>query len=327
MDVTVFNSHHGIDIEMDKVLKVVRVFAPAPISGFFSPVITDNYLTTGAKGGGVTIKRGVNLWLFVEENDGFDVENYINGVRIQNSLAEYTANRLLYDDFGNYKLRFVQEIDVPISSGFGTSAASAYAAAIAVNRAFRLSMDMTELAYVAHEADIKFRTGLGSIAGLISPGFGIVERAGAPGYVVVRNIDVDDSYIIFAVWRNSVDKKKLLTNMRKLDEIAKLGDETLLRILDDATPETFFRECWRFALKARLASEWVRNTVSRIMRVPGVVGVTQTQIGEAVFGMIDSLYLDKLNDELKQPNGNYRYFYTEIYKDKEMLVEDTRSIQ
>jgi|Deesub1362B_J571_1020462.scaffolds.fasta_scaffold00003_335 pantoate kinase len=311
-------------LENRDVIKVVRVFSPAPVSGFFSPVITDDTFTTGAKGGGVTIDRGVNLWLLIEEAQKNFSENYINGIRIHNSIAEYVLNRLVTNGLNNLGIRIFQEIDVPISSGFGTSAASAYAMAIAVDRAFNLNRTSLELAQIAHEADLKFRTGLGSVAGLVSPGFMVIERAGAPGYVKIRKIVAEKDYTVFAVWRSGMDKKKLLTNMKRLDEIALIGDRALENILADLTPETFFRECWRFTLNAGLASEWVKIMVNRISKVEGVVGVTQTQIGEAIFGMIDPQYKEYLEKILRGGNGVHSYFYSKVYSNQELFIEEIK---
>jgi len=53
---------------------------------------------------------------------------------------------------------------LPISAGFGLSAAALAASAIAANQAFALGYSITECSWFAHEAEILHKTGLGDIA-------------------------------------------------------------------------------------------------------------------------------------------------------------------
>ena len=53
---------------------------------------------------------------------------------------------------------------LPISSGFGLSAASLTASALAANQVFSLGLTKKECSMFAHKAEIQYKTGLGDVA-------------------------------------------------------------------------------------------------------------------------------------------------------------------
>ena len=299
-----------------------RGFVPAAISGFFSPVITDSYFTTGAKGGGVTIDRGVWVDVIVRENSGLEVLTFLNGKLILNSIAEYVVKQILRDD-ANYKIVIRLNTEVPVSSGYGTSAASAYAAAMAINHLFKLNLPFDYLMFIAHKADIVFKTGLGSVCGYVSPGFVLIKRAGAPHLAKIINLDYDDDIIVFTAWRNGVDKRRILGNSKRLEDIAKIGDKTLDKILSNPSLPNFFRRCWEFTIKAGFVTPWVKRVVSKLNNLDGVIGVAQTQIGEAIFGAVkrESLYnIERVLDRVSFGNYLIANVYRELPLTKKLVA-------
>lgn len=291
----------------------LRAFIPAAISGFFSPVITDSYLTTGAKGGGVTINKGVWVDMETYEDRSLKITTLLNGAKIENSIAEFVARKILGEkNIDNYNIIIKFNTEVPISSGYGTSAASAYATAFALNHMFNLKLNRNYLLFIAHMADIIFKTGLGSVCGYVSPGFVIIKKAGAPHIADIINLEYSNNISVFSAWYSKVDKKAILSNLPKLTYISKFGDETLNRILDKPTIENFFKECWNFSLSCNLSTPWVKAVIDRLYNVRGVLGVTQTQIGEAIFGVVLDKYIGDIERILREIVGN-QYIIAKIY--------------
>ena len=79
---------------------------------------------------------------------------------------------------------------LPISAGFGLSAAALLATLTATNRLLDLGLSADEIAEVAHETEVIFRPGLGDVAAC--QGGGRVVRTG-PGIhgTILRSFDLD----------------------------------------------------------------------------------------------------------------------------------------
>ncbi len=299
---------------------IICGFSPAPTSGFFKPMITNNIESTGAIGGGLTFSNGIYMTIKVCPGTG-KLKTYINGIEVYPSIAEYVIRSILNHKLHNVDIEVYISTKVPVGSGFGTSASSAFLAGLLVNELFNLNYGFNEIAYIAHKADILFKTGLGSVCGLTSPGFIVIYAAGAPHRAKSIQIKFDDETLVFALWRNGISKDEILNNSKLLDEISLIGQRTLDRILANPDSETFFQECWKFAVDSGLATDWTKYVVGKLRRVNGLVGVTQAQIGDAVFGMVkrDSLLL--LKREIMKIKGWRGFAIGYVYKKSPVILD------
>lgn len=304
-------------------MMIIQGFAPSPTSGFFKPVITDNMETTGAIGGGITLASGTYITIKVLYSLNCAIYTYLNNVKIKNSVAEYVVHQMLDNNLLQNKDIIIDiKCEVPISSGFGTSASSAYLTGILVNKLFNLGYNDREIAYIAHKTDIIFKTGLGSVCGLITPGFVLIYEAGAPYKAKTLKIDYDTDDVVFIIWREGISKKEILSNSKRLNDIARIGQYTLEKILENPNAETFFEECWNFAVNSKLATQWSIYAINIIKGIDGLVGVTQAQIGDAIFGMIKHYALNELKKRLYRIEGWKGYRITTVYKEKpKVLIE------
>lgn len=271
----------------------VRVFSPSAISSFFSSYIVKDPLRCGAYGGGFTIDKGVYVDVEVDFNtDETVIESYINNVRIDSFILREIVKLILPKDIKSYKLTVSQKIEVPIECGFGTSGASALAISYALAKAFNLKMTYLQIAKIAHIVDLKCKTGLGTVSGIIGGGFRLALKPGAPGVGVVDRIPIcEDEYVIISAAFGPISTRNILNNRQKLKRINKLGRETLRKILRDVSPENFMKCCKEFALKSGLMTKRVEKVVEAVEKAEAI-GATQNMIGEAVHALvhIDNLY-------------------------------------
>lgn len=77
------------------------------------------------------------------------------------------------------EVRFTSSL--PLGYGFGISAASALSTAWSINKLLSLKISKLELAKICHIAEVKNKTGLGSVATQITGGFLIKDLPGIPG--------------------------------------------------------------------------------------------------------------------------------------------------
>jgi pantoate kinase len=138
-------------------------FCPGHISGYFRPVIGKSLRETGSTGAGIVISEGVTV--LVQRAPVTQVE--ITRVDHRGSVIERVKGsppiEYLMDNLGVTAL-VSTKCHLPISAGFGLSAAALTASALAANQLFTLGMTPSACSWYAHEAEIIHKTGLGDIA-------------------------------------------------------------------------------------------------------------------------------------------------------------------
>ena len=263
---------------------MIKVFSPSGISGFFAPYLTSDIRSTGSIGGGVTIDKGVTV--SIEDSVDENIHVYINRSEIKNSIAEYMALKLMNEAGVSTGLTIKQDIAPPIGYGYGTSAASALAAGLAVARYLNINKTLYDIGRLAHETEVVFRTGLGTVQGLLNPGIVLVRKPGEPGKAFVDNILYDEDIFVITSWYNPIKTSEVIGKKINLEYIKYLGEKTLEKILKDPSPRNMMIKCWEFAQKAGFLTSKIENVVNILWNVDGVIGATQNMIGEAFFTLV-----------------------------------------
>ncbi len=294
-------------------MRKAKAWAPAGLSGFFVPRITNDLRTTGAAGGGVGIEEGVSVEVRVYESEQTIIENYINGCPLESRLVGYIIKRLLEKKPSinpPYKIVVDQKISVPIGGGYGTSGASALAVSIALAKALRARVTLNDIATIAHEADIVNKTGLGTVVGILGccGGIVIVEEPGGPGVAKTNSIMLEDDLRILTIFYGARSKEAILSNAQGLKDISKIGTKALEKILEDPTPETFIEQCRWFAEATGLMTPAVKEVVRELEKTRGVLGASMTMIGDAVFAIVEKEEAEealKIASQARKPVWTY----------------------
>ncbi len=294
-------------------MRKAKAWAPAGLSGFFVPKVTSDLRTTGAAGGGVGIEMGVSVEVRVYESEQAVVENYINGHPLKSGLVEYILKRLLEKNpriSPPYKIVVDQRISVPIGGGYGTSGASALAVSIALAKALRARVTLNDIATIAHEADIVNKTGLGTVVGILGccGGIVIVEEPGGPGIAKTNSIMLEDDLRILTLFYGARSKETILSNAQGLKDISNIGSKALEKILEDPTPETFIEQCRWFAEATGLMTPAIKEVVRELEKTRGVLGVSMTMIGDAVFAIVEEEEAEealKIASQVRKPVWTY----------------------
>ena len=109
------------------------------------------------------------------------------------------------------------EIEVPIGTGFGTSAGGALTAGLALKEALDLPLTYNQIGKIAHVAEIECQTGLGTVSSLTSTGGCVlVVEPGAPGICQIDRIPITPDYMVVAGFTQSnIPNKTVLADPEK----------------------------------------------------------------------------------------------------------------
>ncbi len=276
-------------------MRKAKAFAPAAISSFFEihdtaqngQPITD-LEKMGAIGGGFGLQKGVYTTVTVQEAQANAVSVYINSTSApQAKTTRQIIETLLAKADAKYEVTVEHKIDVPVGTGFGTSAGGALTAALALREAIELPLTYNQIGKLAHIAEIQCHTGLGTVSTLtFSGGCVLVVEPGAPGICQIDRIPMTSDYLVVAgYFKSNALNKSLLTSPERRREINHYGRETLDAILAKPNLQNFLDCCWLFAEKARFATPNTRKLVE-LAKKAGAVGAAQNMIGEAVHAVV-----------------------------------------
>jgi len=276
------------------VVKRARAFSPAGISSFFQICDTEldgkpitNLERVGARGGGFGLKKGVFTEVSVAKSKTKTVKIFINGRQAPEAETTRTVVDMLLERVAQpYSVEVKHRVEVPIGAGFGTSAAGAVGTALALCKAMNLSLTYRDIGCIAHVAEVKCKTGLGTVSGILFGGCIIVLEPGAPNHASVDRIPITPDYhIVSGVFKPRLTSE-FLKSTKKRAIINEIGQKTLESILAEPSLENFMHSCKEFALKTGLATKRVIKLMTAAEEA-GAVGAAQNMLGEAVHALVE----------------------------------------
>jgi len=276
------------------VPKRARAFSPAGISSFFQICDTEpdgkpitDLERVGARGGGFGLKKGVFTEVQVAKSEARSVKIFINEKHAPEAKTTRTVVDMLLKRIDQpFSVEVKHHVEVPIGAGLGTSAAGALGTALALCKAVNLSLTYQSMGRIAHVAEVKCKTGLGTVSGLMLGGCVIVLEPGAPNHGSVDRIPISPGYhIVSGVFQPRLTST-FLKSTKNRAIINEMGQKTLARILAEPSLENFLRSCREFAEKTGLATNRVIKLMSAAEEA-GAVGAAQNMLGEAVHALVE----------------------------------------
>jgi pantoate kinase len=276
------------------LVKTAKAFAPAAISSFFEihdiegkkPIA--DLEKVGARGGGFGLQKGVFTRVTVEEARSSSVTVVINGkLAPKAKTTRLMIETLLRNQKKSYVVTVNHKIEVPIGTGFGTSAGGALTAGLALKEVLDLPLTYNQIGKTAHKSEIECHTGLGTVSSLTSTGGCVlVVEPGAPGICQIDRLPMTQDIVVVAGFTQSnTPNKTVLADPEKRRLINSYGRKTLEAILADPSIENFLERCCEFSEKAGFATQKTRQLV-KLAKKAGAVGAAQNMIGEAVHALV-----------------------------------------
>lgn len=288
-------------------MKSAQAFSPSGISSFFEicdttpegqPILDQERV--GARGGGFGIQMGTTTEVTASESETSEIHVLINGQETLQAETTETVVRVLLEKVGAaYKVLVKHIVQVPIGAGFGTSAAGALNTALALSRALDLNLTYNQLGKIAHVAEVKCKTGLGTVGPLLLGGCILTTEPGAPGVARMDRIPISPDYAIVAGVYGSTPTKEVLSSPEKRRQVNKWGRITLETILSNPSLENFMTCCLNFACKTGFITQRLMELV-RLAEKAGAVGAAQNMVGEAIHALTTLENAEKVVQAFKQ---------------------------
>lgn len=233
-------------------------YAPSHITAFFS--IEDqasDELAKGSRGAGFCLSAGVKT-LVQEGKEESSI--FINGQSPDNPRVTLQLLKIFREDQIHQKIDFKKldnieiyhEITMPEGSGFGTSGAGALSLAHALNDYFSLEMAPLKLAQLAHRAEIRAKTGLGTIAGEFLGGVEVRESAGAPGIGTIRPIPFPESLRCHILYQGKILTHEALSDPKIRKTVIEAGNRALLHPKTILSWEEMMKRAHQFTKECQL---------------------------------------------------------------------------
>lgn len=216
------------------------------------------------------------------------IEVFINGKAAPEAHTTRAVVDMLLERVGKpFQVSVHHKVGVPIGAGFGASAGGALTTGLALSQALDLHLTLHEIGRIAHVAEVKCKTGLGTVSGILyGGGCVIVLEPGAPNHGTVDSIPIPPDYHIVAGVFESRLTSEFLRSNRSRETINKMGKITLKRILSEPSPENFLRSCRKFAETTGLATKRVIRLMDAAEKA-GAMGAAQNMLGEAVHALVE----------------------------------------
>jgi len=289
------------------VLKRARAFSPAGVSSFFEicdrtpdgKLIADPE-RIGARGGGFALNKGVSTEVIVAEAEEKRVQVFINGECCPEAETTKSVVEMLTAKVSaNYAIKVIHRVEVPIGAGFGSSAAGALGASLALSKALGLHLTYNQLGRIAHVAEVKCRTGLGTVGPLLFGGCGLTIEPGAPGYALLDRIPVSPDHRIIAGTFRPYPTKEMLSSQEKREIINEWGQKTLKKILAKPSLENFMGACKEFAVGTGFVTKRVQKLIE-LSEKAGAIGAAQNMLGEAVHALVTVDKMESVHEAFKK---------------------------
>jgi pantoate kinase len=273
-------------------VKTAKAFSPSGISSFFEICDTTPEGTlildlekVGARGGGFGIQKGTKTAVSVSKSKTNEIHVFINEKKAHRAeTTRAVAQALLEKTNSTHKILVKHQVEVPIGAGFGSSAAGALNTALALSKTLNLNLTYNQLGRIAHIAEVKCKTGLGTVGPLMLGGCILTLEPGAPGIALIDRIPITTKHVIVAGVFGPTPTKAVLSSPEKRKAVNKWGRKTLETILDEPSLENFMTCCCDFAEKTGLMTERLRSLAKLALKA-GAIGAAQNMVGDAIHAL------------------------------------------
>lgn len=261
-------------------------FAPGHISAFFEPVFNNqNMEHSGSRGAGMSISLGATSEISLKPDTRYTILIRINGKQsnapVTKLALQYLAGEM---PFG---ITVDTTIDLPISQGFGMSAAGALSASIALANALHLPREYAIKA--AHYAEVHLRTGLGDVIASSFGGIEIRRKAGLPPWGMLEHIPGNYPVVVCVIGKK-IETVKVLSDPHKVREIAIYGRYCTKKLLEKPSVELLFSLALKFTQRLGLADTAVLQAIEAA-NSHGMASMCM--LGNSVFAIGDTSTLYK----------------------------------
>ena len=274
----------------------MSVFVPGHVTGFFNIENHESKLKNGSCGVGFLLTKGVKTTII--DSDRFEYEvNLGDDTIIREVLGILNLNDT------NFKI--IQDIQLPIGAGFGTSAASALSLTLALNDFLNLGYSNELCGQIAHMAEVSLGAGLGDVIAQTGNGLVLRTKPGAPGIGEIKSFN-HDVYIAYKTF-GPIETSEIITDPNHKKIISEVALKYLELFEEEPTLDNFLEFSNKFSRETNLMSDEVKKQIEYFESMDDILGSSMAMLGNTVFALsynedvfktlnIEELHVDKLNN-------------------------------
>ena len=263
-------------------------FCPAHVTGFFTAHLDNsqnNLENLGSMGAGFSIKQGVTTKVKIETRKDQESNFKITSHGYQSdktNVSEYVLNEFLkLGEFSTKFFKIEHDVSIPVGYGLGSSSAVALSLSFALDQVLKTKLDRTRIGQIAHNAEVKCKTGLGDVLASYHGGFEIRVKAGAPGIGLVEKIATEKISVIMICF-SPISTNKFIKE--RLSQINGLGGKMVNRLLESKNYEHFQDMSLEFAKYVDVMTPRMQKIVNELSENNIKCGIAL--FGETIFSMI-----------------------------------------
>ena len=225
-------------------------FCPGHVTAFFEPVEHADPFRKGSRGAGLSLSLGVKTRVKARLGRKQHVRIYLNRQEVPAPTTRLAVERAI----GGAAFEAIVQSDVPlpVSQGFGMSAAGALSATLAVNDALDLALSHSRCVAIAHAAEVVSKTGLGDVVPASLGAMDIRLQPGAPPHAVVRRLPADGD-VLLAVLGPPMPTRAVLADAAKVKAIGESGRRCVKEFAKAPSLDHLFRLGKQFSVESGLA--------------------------------------------------------------------------
>jgi pantoate kinase len=258
---------------------IAKAFCPGHITGFFQICEAEDFLSTGSRGAGLCLSLGATSKVWVSDSQRQAIETLIDGKKSKAGVTRMALRHLLGKD--KLKIEVSTNLDLPLSQGFGMSAAGALSASLALAEV--LGRKRQEAFEATHIAEIVCKCGLGDVSAIHKGGITIRKRPGLPPIGEVLRIDGTPEVVLGVVGKRLLTKN-VLTDPAKRKAINENGSKRVDELMDNPTVERLMELSASFAVESGLASKRIMEAMDAASKL-GMASMSM--LGSSVFAIGD----------------------------------------
>ena len=188
---------------------MISAFCPGHVSCVFQPMTSFDAMSAGSRGIGIRLDKGAHAT--VEPRDDGIVNIFLDGVQSVAHITRMVAEKLA-PGMG-FDIRITN--DLPVSQGFGMSAAGAIAAGLCI--AETVGKTRSDAFMAAHSAEVMGGGGLGDVSAIVA-GSDIPVRTvpGIPPFGRVENADFRIPKLTLAVIGDEMRTESVLGDQESM---------------------------------------------------------------------------------------------------------------
>ena len=260
-------------------------FCPGHVTAFFEPVENADPFRKGSRGAGLSLTLGVTSRVKARLGRRQNVRVYLNRQEVPEGTTKMAVERAIGG--AAFEIIVQSDVSLPVSQGFGMSAAGALSAVLAVNDACDLALSHSRCVAITHAAEVEARTGLGDVVPASLGGMDVRLEPGAPPYGVVRRVSAHGD-LLLAVLGPSVSTRAVLSDAAKMMVVADVGRRCVAEFAKTPTLPELFRLGREFATETGLAVGKVKEAMDAATPYGPCA---MSMLGNSVFamGQVDTL--------------------------------------